>query len=165
MVYFDFRRLINKYISTFEAVLLTGGYFDDVGEWVEADKETITMYGAVISYRESKVYRSEGTLTAKDKRLFMLMPLDDKLHGAKVVYEGDVYSVEDATDNAKFTGVWAYTMKYVSAFKEKSPSYDATEEIDQLEQRLDGVLLADEPDTPVVETSDAELLRKRLDGV
>lgn len=48
----------------------------------------------------------------------MLKPLEQALKGAKVVYNGKVYSIEDCGENAEFTGVYAYTLKYCSAFKE-----------------------------------------------
>lgn len=118
MQYFNFSRLINKYKSKFKVITLTDGYYNDSGDWVKGDKAETTVQGAIISYKESKVYRSEGTLTAKDKRLFTLEPIKKALQGSKVIYEGNVYSIEDNTENAKFTGAYAYTLKYISAFKE-----------------------------------------------
>lgn len=115
--YFDFRRLIEKYSTEFKAIILKDGYYDDLGDWIEGEKEEITLYGAVISHRESKVYRSEGNLTAKDKRLFVFEPIAETLHKAEIIYEGDKYSLEENTQNAKFTGVYAYTLKHISAFK------------------------------------------------
>ena len=115
---FNFSRLVNKYKSEFKTITLSDGYYDDSGDWVKGDKTETTVQGAVISFKESKIYRSEGTLTANDKRLFMLEPIDKALLSAKAIYNGNVYSIEDCTDNSKFTGVWAYTLKYVSAFKE-----------------------------------------------
>ena len=112
------------------------------------DQEKIDLEGAIISFKESKVYRSEGTYTANDKRLFMLKPIDDKLNGAKVAYEGKVYSVEDNTENAKFTGVYAYTLKFCSAFKNKEHDYDLTDAVWKLEQRLDGTLVEKAPTPP-----------------
>lgn len=116
MQYFNFSRLIKKYESQFKAITLSDGYYNDAGDWVKGDKAETVIYGAIISHRESKVFRSEGTLTAKDKRLFTLKPIEKALQGSKVIYDGDMYSIEDNTENAKFTGVYAYTLKYVSAF-------------------------------------------------
>lgn len=118
MKYFNFRRLIEKYASEFKLITLSDGYFNDMGDFVKSESEEVVIQGAVISHRESKVFRSEGTLTAKDKRLFTLEPLDDKLHGLKAIFEEGVYRIEDCTENAKFTGVYAYTLKYQSAFKD-----------------------------------------------
>lgn len=166
MQYFNFSRLIKKYASQFKGITLTDGYYDDAGDWVKAcDKETI-IQGAVISFKESKIYRSEGTLTTQDKRLFTLEPIETALQGSKIIYEGSMYSLEDCTDNAKFTGVYAYTLKYVSAFKESRPAYDITDEVEDLEDRLDGILVPDEPETPKKDLSeDNKDLEKRLDGV
>lgn len=118
--YYNFRRLIEKYSSEFKAIVLKGGDYDNKGDWVKGEKEEITLYGAVISHRESKVYRSEGNLTAKDKRLFVFKPIAETLFNATIIYEGDEYSLEETTQNAKFTGVYAYNLKYISAFKEGS---------------------------------------------
>lgn len=100
-----------------EQPVKTMGY-DDSGEWVQGEPIKYELRGAIISFRESKIYRAEGTLTAKDKRLFMLEPLPEALAGAVVIYEGSKYNIDNTTDNSKFTGVWAYTLKYNSAFNE-----------------------------------------------
>ena len=164
--YFDFSRLITKYITDFIVIAPEYGYYDDAGDWVKGEKTPIPMQGAIISFKDSKIFRSEGTLTAKDKQLFMLEPISEALHGSQVKYGDNIYSIVDCTENAEFTGVWAYTLKYVSAFKEARIGIDLTEEIEALEQRLDGVLEASEEVQPEPETmSDAERLEQRLDGV
>ena len=166
MRYFDFRRLITKYKSEFKAITLTDGFYNDVGDWVEGSTTETVLYGAVISFKESKIYRSEGTITTKDKRLFTLEAIDTALQGSKAIYEGSLYSIEDNTENAKFTGVYAYTLRYVSAFKETRPDYDITEDVEELEQRLDGVWVASSEPAPDKDlTEDASDLEKRLDGV
>ena len=162
-VLYDFSRLIRKYSSNFKAITLTGASYNDSGDFVRAEKQELNLQGAIISFKESKIYRSEGTLTTKDKRLFTLEPITQHLQGSTVVYEGNVYSVEDNTENAKFTGVYAYTLKYVSAFKETRHEYDATDEINDLEDRLDGILTK-EAEKPEDFGKDADDLEKRLDG-
>lgn len=137
MSYFNFSRLVNKYSSEFTAITLQTGYYNDSGDWVDGEAAEITLQGAIIKHRDSKIYKSNGTLTAKDRALFLLEPLDDKLTGVQVVYEDDVYSIEDNLENAKFTGVYKYTLKYVSAFKDKLQG-DLTDEAERLEKRLDG---------------------------
>lgn len=163
-ILFDFSRLIRKYQSRFKAVTLVGAYYDDSGDFVKAENQELNLQGAIISFKESKIYRSEGTLTTKDKRLFTLEPITPHLQGSTVIYEGNVYSVEDNTENAKFTSVYAYTLKYVSAFKETRHDYDATDEINDLEDRLDGILTK-EAEKPDDFGKDADNLEKRLDGV
>lgn len=118
MQYFNFNNLIAKYESTFKAVLPSEGYYDESGEFVKGETKTEELTGAIISFKESKLFRSEGTLTTNDKRLFMLTSLGEILDGIKVIYDGRQYTVEESTDNAKFTGVYAYILRYVSAFKE-----------------------------------------------
>lgn len=117
-ILYNFNRLIKKYSSEFKTITLINGYYNDSGDWVKGDEAETTMTGAIISFTEDKIYRSSGTLTSNDKRLFTLEPINNALKGSKVLYDGKVYSVEQSRDNAKFTGVWAYTLKYVSAFNE-----------------------------------------------
>lgn len=138
MQHFNFARLVRKYSSEFTAITLLTGYWNNSGDWVNGETKEITLKGAIIKHRNSKIYNSNGTLTAKDRALFTLEPLDKALQGSQVVYENDVYSIEDNLENAKFTGVYAYTLKYVSAFKEKLEG-DLTDDLERLADRLDGV--------------------------
>ena len=117
MQYFNFARLINKYKSEFVLITRSEGHYE-YGEWVKGEEAKTTMQGAIISHKESKIFRAEGTLTANDRRLFMLQPIDRALKGAKVIYNDNVYSVEDETTNGGFTGVWAYVLRFVSSFNE-----------------------------------------------
>lgn len=117
MAYFNFSNLITKYKSSFTVITPSEGQWN-AGEWVEGEPSKTILEGAIISFKESKIIRSEGTLTTKDKRLFMLEKIDDALKGSKVIYDDYVYSIEDCTENAKFTNVYAYTLRYVSAFEE-----------------------------------------------
>ena len=164
--YFDFSRIIKKYGKEIIVDIPTEGYIDEAGDWQKAEPERITIFGAAINHRESKIFRSEGKLTSKDKALYMLEPLKNALHGAKIIDEGKVFSIGDELQNGEFTGVWAYTLKFVSAFKETRPSYDITEEIEDLEDRLDGILVETE-EKPIVSdlTKGKKCLEKRLDGV
>lgn len=138
MSYFNFTRLVNKYKSEFTAITLLSGYYNDKGDWVDAETKEVNLYGAIIKHRDSKIYKSNGTLTAKDRALFMLEPISDSLIGSQVVYEDDVFSIEDNLENAKFTGVYKYTLKYVSAFKKKLQG-DLNDYNERFEKRLDGV--------------------------
>lgn len=118
MPYFNFARLVQKYSSEIKTITLIDEYYNDSGDLVKGEKKKTTIQGAVISYKDSVIHRSEGRLTEKDKQLFMLEPIEKALRGSKAIYDDNVYTIEDCTENAKFTGVWVYTLKYVSAFKE-----------------------------------------------
>lgn len=162
---YNFTRLINKYISSFTAVTLENGYYDDCGDWVNGDLKKTPLKGAIINHKEIRVFRSGGALSEKDKRLFMFEPIDDKLQGAKVIYDGCIYSISDCAENAKFTGVYAYTLKYISAFKDFPPDYDLTEVLEKLKNRLDGVQKTSvNPPPPESITEETEKLEKRLGG-
>lgn len=124
MAFFNFKRLVEKYSTDFIAEIPSKGGYNSAGDYVKGEAEQKTMRGAIISHRESKIFRSEGTITSKDRALYMLEPLDDALKSAKIIHEGKSYSVGDMLENSEFTGVWAYTLKCVSTFKKTSE--DAT---------------------------------------
>lgn len=119
MAYFNFLRLIKKYYSEFELLVYENGYYDDKGEYIQDNATKTTLKGAIIGYKESKVYRSEGTLTSQDKRLFTFEPICAALLGANVIYKSKKYCIEAETENAKFTDIYTYNLKFISAFNEK----------------------------------------------
>lgn len=122
--YFDFSDLIDDYSTTFEVITHTAGGYDEAGDWQDG-QETRTEYtGAIISFKESKVFRSDGKITNKDKRLFMQQALPDALVGASVVHDGKEYMIESEHENAEFTGVYSYFLRYVSAFDKGGDVHD-----------------------------------------
>ena len=116
MAEFDFTYLIEKYSSEFVAEISTEGKYDDMGDFVEGVKTTETLHGAIISHRESKIFKSGGAITEQDKALYMLQPLKNSLQGAKIAHEGKWYTIGGLLENSKFTNVWAYNLTFVSAF-------------------------------------------------
>lgn len=162
MQYFNFERLITKYKSAVTLVLSVQGGYDENGDYVKTSTSK-EVEGAVISITDSKLYRSDGTLTAKDKVLYMLEPIKNDLQGAKVTYKGNLYSIDNCKEDFEFTGVYAYTLKYVSAFDESSGAKDIAKEINKLSMRLDGSEF-DKSDGSKDITEDIERLGKRLDG-
>lgn len=114
--YFDFSGLINDYSTEFAVLTYTEAGYDDKGDWQEGQEARLEMSGAIISFKESKVFRSDGAITAKDKRLFTLQRLPDALIGAKVKHGGQEYMIESELENAEFTGVYSYFLRWVSAF-------------------------------------------------
>ncbi len=116
-MYFDFYDLIDKYSCSFTAVFRRQEHINPLGE-AEFEEVEKDFTGAIIGISEGKIYRSEGTLTDKDKYLFMFseLPLVD----TKIIYKGKCYKVEESVENAEFTGVYQYTLKYVSAFGKKT---------------------------------------------
>lgn len=118
MKYFNFERLISKYSVEFDVyVPVSVGDYADNGEYIKSDNIKITVKGAILSLSEAKIYRSEGNLTANDRILFMTSDFDFELEGAFVVYNNKKYYIESMFENAEFTGVFQYNLKYVSAFK------------------------------------------------
>lgn len=116
MAEFDFSYLIEKYSSDFVVVIPSDGDYDDMGRWVEGSTTQKTLRGAIISHQQSKIFKAGGTITEQDKALYMLEPLENSLQGAEITHDGKRYSIGSMLENAKFTGVWAYNLRYVSAF-------------------------------------------------
>lgn len=112
-MYFDFVSLINKYSTSFRVILSSATTYDSKGDEVHAEEEK-ELTGAIISIGDNKIYQSTGTLTSMDKYLFVFEPLP--LTETKVIHKGLVYRVENQIENAEFTGVYQYTLKYISAF-------------------------------------------------
>lgn len=114
--YFDFSGLISDFSNPFTVVTRTGSGYNDAGDWTEG-QETRTAYtGAIIAFKEGKVFRSDGAITSQDRRLFMQQRLPDALIGAGVEYRGKKYRIESELENAEFTGVYSYFLRSVSAF-------------------------------------------------
>ena len=118
MSFFDFDNLIDQYSRTFTVQTEQAGHYDDMGDWVSGGMDETEREGAIIGFAERKLYREGGTLTANDKHLFMLSPIDRPLKNAHVVFNGNRYKIEEEKmkDNAEFTGVFSYLLKWVSAF-------------------------------------------------
>lgn len=116
--YFDFSGLIMDFSNAFTVITHTGGGYDDAGDYQPGREKRITMHGAIIAYKQSKVFRSEGRITTQDRRLFTQQALPDALIGAEVLYKGQKYMIESETENAEFTGVYSYMLKWTSAFRE-----------------------------------------------
>lgn len=113
--YFDFSGLISDYENPFTVVTHKSGY-DEKGDWQEGQEVKQELKGAIIGFRESKIFRAEGAISAKDKRLFTLARLPEALLGAKAIYQGQEYMIESELENAEFTGVYSYLLRWVRAF-------------------------------------------------
>ncbi len=122
--YFNFANLIRKYITNFTAIVKSDGYYNDSGIYVKGGESEYALQGAIISHRQNKIFRSEGTITEKDQALYMLNPLENALQGAEVVYKGNLYRIGEMLENAAITGVWYYNLKYVSAFDKAGGNND-----------------------------------------
>ena len=126
MAYFNFNRLISKYSREFTVIVNSEGEYDAKGDWVDGEKREITMTGAIMAMSESKVYNSNGAYTSKDKVLYMTEPLSDTLFDCDVKFLGNVYKIDSTVeaDDADFTGVYHYILKWVSVFEETEAAQD-----------------------------------------
>jgi hypothetical protein len=121
--YFDFSTLIQDYSNVFTVITHEGGGYNEAGDWNEGNEMRTEYMGAIIAFKESKVFRSEGKITTQDRRLFVKQSLPQALMGATVIFRGNKYMIESEHENAEFTGVYSYFLRYVSAFGgEESPN-------------------------------------------
>lgn len=116
MQYFDFSSLIAKYTTDFTVITRNADGYDDRGVWQKGQETRTKTKGAIIAFKESKIFRSDGKITAKDKQLFMTKALPQALIGASVEHKGQRYMIESELENAEFTGVYSYLLRWVSAF-------------------------------------------------
>lgn len=116
MAYYNFTHLIKKYSSTFTLLTTSEGGYNEMGDYVVGSITEQELTGAIMDVSESKIYKSNGTLTAKDKTLYMFDEIKN-LVGAYIVYKNDKYHVESEKTDGDFTDVFQYSLKYVSAFK------------------------------------------------
>ena len=119
MSFYNFQRLIKKYSREFTVISKGKPTLNKAGDRVSGETTKTTLCGAIIGFAENKIYRPEGNITEKDKALHMLEPIDNALMGATVIFKGNEYKIQAqrGKDNAEFTGVYSYTLKWVSAFK------------------------------------------------
>lgn len=139
MSYFNFERLIKKYSKLLRAIIITGGDYNAKGDYEAYTPKETQFYGAVISHRQSKIFRSVGMLTEQDKALYMLEPIENSLQGTYVIDNKKIYKIADELENAEFTGVYMYTLKYQSAFDLAEDEVITIEYLNKLlGMRLDG---------------------------
>lgn len=118
MQYYHFERLIRKYSTTFTVIVPKGGGYDDSGDYQEDGTKRIKLQGAILSNRESKIFKSGGSLTEQDKVLYLFKPLENDLQGAEIIHNKNLYRIGNKLENALFTGVFSYGLKFVSVFNE-----------------------------------------------
>lgn len=118
MQYFNFKRLIDKYRREFTVIIPAEKKLNDAGDWVRSEATEKTLSGAIIRHRQSKVYKSNGTLTLNDYALYMTEEPPIEIVGTTVICDNKKFKVESALNNAEYTGIWNFNLKYISAFKE-----------------------------------------------
>ena len=123
MQYFDFSGLIEKYSVDLQAEIPAKGEYNARGEHIKGEPQIVTIRGAVISRRLSKIFRSDGMLTMQDKALFMLSELPNALQGALITDGNKTYHIADKLENGAFTGVYAYTLKFNSALSKEASEW------------------------------------------
>ena len=116
MGYFRFERLITKYGRRFDIIIPAMGEYVG-GVWKEGKPVIEEEFGAILSLSETKLYQLGGTLSAQDRHLYMNHAIRHPLEGVKIKFHGNIYHIEEnrSRGNEEFTGVYAYTLRWVSA--------------------------------------------------
>lgn len=118
MQYMNFEPLIKQHSRDITVITYSEDGYNESGDFVKGERIETTVNGAIVSHKQSKIFRSEGTLTSQDKALYMLTPLASALKGGQILDRGKLYSIASELENAEFTGVYAYNLKFVSIFNE-----------------------------------------------
>lgn len=107
---YNFTRLINKYKCDYTLLYHAEGKYEG---GLYKDGETITEIktGAIVPISSKKIYQSGGTYSAKDKQLYSLTRIPKALLGAKVLYQGNTYSIEEDADYSEFADVFIYVLR------------------------------------------------------
>lgn len=109
---YNFNRLIEKYSVDFTLVTFSeGGYVGN--EYVKGEEVQTPCRGAIAPMPNSKIYQSGGTLTTKDRQLFMRTPFEKPLTNAKVLFKGNTYNIEQSTDYGDYADAYIYNLKWV----------------------------------------------------
>ena len=112
MKLYNFARLIKKYSVTFCLHRTQGSFVG--GRWLYGGEIVKEMRGAIVPLSERKVYGSGGTYTTQDRELYLSKPLSGPLSSLKVVYKGNVYTIEEGKNYEDYADVATYTLKWVS---------------------------------------------------
>lgn len=119
MQYFNFTRLIEKYSQDLTVEIPAEGKFNEKGVY-EAGKVTKeNIRGAVIRHKKFKSFRNEGTVATIDSTLYVLKKLPNAFTGCLLNDGNNLYHIGAELENGAFTGVYAYDLKYHSAFDKK----------------------------------------------
>lgn len=116
-IYFNFDNLIDKYSVDFTLLTKSNDDYDDLGDKITDSIEETQKRGAIFGISDTKIYKSNGVYTEKDKQLYAKESLG-KIDELYVIYDGNKYKVEQQPNagDMQFTGVCAYVLKWVSAF-------------------------------------------------
>ena len=118
MQYMNFEPLIRQHSRDFTVITYSQDGYNESGDFVKGGRIETIANGAIVSHRQSKIFKSGGILTEQDKALYMLAPLASALKGGEVIDRGKLYRIASELENAEFTGVYAYALKFVSVFNE-----------------------------------------------
>jgi len=114
---YNFNRLIDKYSVEFTLVVASEGHYDG-GEYVKGAEVETACKGAIVPISDSKIYQSGGTLTTKDRQLFMRVPINQPLKTVKVRFKGSAYSIEQETNFDDYSDAYIYLLKWVGGLSD-----------------------------------------------
>ena len=119
MKLYNFKRLIDKYATSFQLIRESGGKYVG-GKWTAGNKVTEEWRGAIVPMSDAKVYGSGGTYTTKDRELYLTKPLTGSLSEYRVIHKDDEFAVENGRNYEDYADVAVYVLKYQSKRGEKA---------------------------------------------
>lgn len=114
---YNFDRLIDKYSVDFTLVSISEGNYIG-GKYVAGNRTETPCRGAIVPLPDKKIYQSGGTLTTKDRQLYMKTPISDPLKTTKVNYKSNEYSIEQDTNWGDYANAFVYVLKWVSSLSD-----------------------------------------------
>lgn len=112
MKLYDFKRLIRKYGVEFCLHRTQGAFVG--GKWESGGESVTNLIGAIVPISDRKIYDMGGTYSNSDRELYLIEPLTAPLDEYKVVYKGNMYSVEVGRNFEDYADAAIYTLRWHS---------------------------------------------------
>ncbi len=110
-----FDRLLAKYSVPFVFLAAEKGQYE-AGVYQPGQLQRLEMYGAIFPLPEKRRYQPGGSYTESDRRLVLPKPLQAALQEARVLYQNQLYSIEEETDHSAYANVAIYLLRRAGRF-------------------------------------------------
>lgn len=111
---YNFARLIKKYTVSCQLVSFAEGKWS-AGEWVDGEKTTTPIDGAVVPINEKRIQNSGGSYKQGDCEFITTQPITLN-SDTYLVHKDKIYKLEDTTDYSDYADFKTYVARRVSAF-------------------------------------------------
>lgn len=107
----NFKRLIKKYQGKPVIVIEDKeGYYNDIGDWIEGEKEYVEIEGACVPLdKETLIHGEGGTYNEEDRKFYSYVNLSK---GTDVLYNDKIYTIVSRKDYEDYDeGLFIYVLK------------------------------------------------------